>query len=82
MLSILSINIVKIEIKGIVLSKKDSYGKRGFMYFIGYISNDGIIPLCIKFPQMNAFAKYFDNNNKYMNFLVRNGEKLKKYNAV
>ena len=31
---------------------------------------------------MNAFAKYFDSNNKYMNILVYDKELLKKYNAV
>ena len=34
------------------------------------ISNDVIVPLYIKLPQMNAFVKYFDSNNKYMNLLV------------
>ena len=35
-----SINIHKVDIKRIVLSIKESYGKRvAFKYFIGYISN-------------------------------------------
>ena len=28
---------------------------------------------------MNAYAKYFDQNNKYMNLLVNNKEILEKY---
>ena len=38
-------------------------GKIGsFKYFIGYISNYGIIPLYIMLPKMHPFAKYFDRN--------------------
>ena len=69
-----------------MLSSKESYdNKGGLKYFIGYISNFGIIPLYIKIPQMNAFVKNFDSNNmnsKCMNLLVRDIEILKKYNAV
>ena len=55
-----------------MLSRKDSYSNKGaFKYFLGYISNDGIIPLCIKLPQMNIFAKSFDSNNKYMSWWQR-----------
>ena len=48
------ISINKAKFKKVVLPKKDLYGnKSAFKYFIRYISNDGIIPLCIKLPQMN-----------------------------
>ena len=64
-----------------MLSSKESYdNKGGLKYFIGYISNFGIIPLYIKIPQMNAFVKNFDSNNmnsKCMNLLVRDIEILK-----
>ena len=36
-------------------------------------------PLCIKLPQMNAYAKYFDKNSKYMNHLVIDENILNKY---
>ena len=39
-------------------------------------------PLCIKVLQMNAFIKYFDNNNKYMKSLVHDEELLKKFNEI
>ena len=78
-----SITTDKVEIEKIVLSKKDSYGNKGaFKYFIGYKSNDGIIPLYIKLPQINAFAKHFDGNNKYMNLLVLDERLLEKKNEV
>ena len=34
------------------------------------IGNVFPIPLCIKLNQINGYVKYFDNNNKYINFLV------------
>ena len=35
------------------------------------------MPLYIKLPQMNAYAKHFDSNNKYLNLLVLDEELLK-----
>ena len=31
---------------------------------------------------MNAYSKYFDKNNKYMNLLVNDKEILKKYTEI
>lgn len=56
-----SININKVDFRKIVLSRKDSYRKKGlFKYFIGYINEADAFPapLCIKIPQMNEYAKY------------------------
>ena len=33
--------------------------------------------LCMKLPQMNAYAKYFDKNSKCMNHLVKDEKILK-----
>ena len=35
------------------------------------------MPLYIKLTQMNAYAKHFDSNNKYLNLLVLDEELLK-----
>ena len=64
------ISIDKVEIKRILLSKKDSYGKKdSFKYIIGYINETDAfpVPLCKKNPQINGYVKYFDNNNNRMN---------------
>ena len=72
----------KVEIKKLVLSKKYSYDNKGtFKYFIGYMSNAGITPLCIILPQMNGYVKHF-KNTKYMNLLVHDQELLKEYNET
>ena len=31
---------------------------------------------------MNAYAKYFDKNSKYLSFLVNNEKNFKKYNEI
>ena len=34
----------------------------------------------MKLPLVNVYAKYFDENNKWMNLIVKYEETLKKYN--
>ena len=80
-----SISIDKVVIKRIVLCNKESYNNKGsHKYFIGYIPKGNALPspLCRKFPQMNAYAKYFDKNNKCMNRLVNDKDILEKCNEI
>ena len=78
------ININEVDIKRITLSEKKSNGKDSFKYFIGYRYEGNAFPspLGVKFPQMNAYAKYFDQNSKYMNLIVNDKEILKKYTDI
>ena len=75
------INIKEVDIERRILSFKKSYGKGSFKYFIGYRHEGNAFqsPLCIKLPQMNAYTKYFDKNNKYLNHLVKDEKILKIY---
>ena len=68
----------------IVLSHKKSYSKDSFKYVIGYRHKGNAFssPLCVKLPQMNAYAKCFDKNNKYRKFLVNDKEILKKDSEI
>ena len=78
------ININEIDIEEIVLSPKKSYSKDSVKYFIGYRHKGNVFPSpsCVKLPQMNAYAKHFDKNNKYINLLVNDKEILKKYSEI
>ena len=78
------ININEVDIERIKLLDKRSYGKDSFKYFIGYSheSNTFPSPLCVKRPQMNAYTKYFDKNNKYINLLVSDKKILEKYSEI
>ena len=78
------ITINEVDIKQIVLSYKKSCSKDSFKYFIGcrHKGNAFPSPLCVKVPQMNAYAKYFHKNNEYMNLLVNDKKILKKYSEI
>ena len=77
------ITIDKIEIKQIVLSKRGSYESKGaFKCFIGYKSNHGVTLFYIKLLQMYAYAKFFESNKKYMNFLFHDKEILRRCNEI
>ena len=78
-----STNIDNVNIRRIVMSNKVLYGKKGvFKYFIAYKKDISIVPLYIKLPQMNGCIKYFDDNNKCINFLINDKERLDKYNKA
>ena len=55
-------NINEVDIEEIFSSYKKSNAKNSFKYFIGsrHKSNAFPSPLCVKLPQMNAYAKSSD----------------------
>ena len=78
------ISIDKIEIRRIVLSEKESYGKKcTFKCYIRKINETDAftVPLCITLRQINGYVKYF-NDNKCVNLLVYDRELLRKYNEI
>ena len=56
-----------IDINKTFVSKKTSYGKESFKYYIGYNDDDVIESLSIKLPQMIGYVKPFKNNNNNNN---------------
>ena len=74
--------IDNIDVKNILVSKKEAYGtKNSFKYFIGYNDNDVIRPLLVKLSQMIGYARKF-NENVTMSFKVNDKQLLKKYNKI
>ena len=74
--------IGEIDVKKILISKKESYGtKKPLKYFIGHNNNEDLRPLCINLPQMIEFDKYFDSN-KALSFKANDNELLKKYATI
>ena len=70
------------DINKILVSKKESYGKKKFLkYFIGY-NDDVIRPLCIKLPQMIGYIKHFEGGNEIMSFKASDNKLLKNYNKI
>ena len=69
-----------IDVNKILISKKESYGKKNSLkYFIGYNDDDDVIrPLFIKLAQIIGYVKHFDST-KTMSFKVSDNKMLKKY---
>ena len=66
-----SINLDLINVDQIVVSDKFQHSDDGFKYFIGYKEDEIVKPLCIIFPQMSGYIKYFENGGKNMFFLLK-----------
>ena len=64
-----------------VSKKEDCTTEKSFKYFIGYIDNDDIRPLCIKLPQMMCYVKKFDST-KTMLFKVKDKTLFKMYTKI
>ena len=66
----------------IVVSDKFKYNNEGFKYFIGYQEGEIVKPLCIIWPQMSGYIKYFENGSKNMSFLIKDDEVWEKYEQI
>ena len=78
-------NIDDIDVNKILVSEKEPYGKNNsFIYFIGYIDNDVIRPLCLKLSKMTGYINEFNENKNTITMSLRvNDEQLfKKYNKI
>ena len=76
----ISLNLVNVD--QIVISDKFKHSDDGFKYFIGYKEGEIVKPLCINFPQMSGYIKYFENAGKNMSFMIKNHDVLDKYNEI
>ena len=75
------ISIKNIDINILAVSNEVFFGKKGFKFFIGFKNAKKIRLLCILLPKMSAYRKGFDET-KYMPFLIKDNESLKKYNEI
>ena len=50
--------------------------------FIGYISNNNVIPLYLLLQQMSGWITYFENGGKNMSFKIEDDEVYLKYNDI
>ena len=66
----------------IVISEKFRHSDNGIKYFIGYLDDDIIRPLCVILPQMSAYIKYFDDGEKNMSFKIEDEYVFLKYNEI
>ena len=68
--------------KGLV-SNKISFGEKKYKYFTGYLySDDKFNPLHIMLPETSVYLKSYDGQTKWMNFLIKDDDLLKKYDTI
>ena len=70
------------DLSKIVVSSKWKISDTKYKYFCGYLNNDVIQSLCVLFPQMSGYIKYFDDGGKSMSFVTDDKEVYRKYNEI
>ena len=76
------INLDLVNVDQILVSDKYKHRDDGFKYFVGYKEGEIVKPLCIIFPQMTEYIKYFENGGKSMFFVINDDDVLDKYNEI
>ena len=65
-----------VDLSKIVVSSRWKLNDTTYKCFCGYLNNDIIKALCVIFPQMNGYVKYFDDGGKNMPFVTDNEKKF------
>ena len=65
---------MSVNVDQIVVSDKFKHNNEGFKYFIGYLEDELVKPLCIILPQVSGYIKYFEIRDKDMSFLIKDDE--------
>ena len=73
---------MSVNVDQIVVSDKFKDNNKGFKYFIGYQEGEIIKPLCIIWPQMSEYIKYFENGGKNMSFFIKDDKVWDKYDKI
>ena len=60
-----------VNVNNITISDRIKNNNDTTKYFIGYLHNNVIKPLCIILPQMKGYIKYFDNGGKTCHLILK-----------
>ena len=60
----------------------DKFKHDGFKYFIDYKEGEIVKLLCIIYPQVSGYIKYFEIGGKNMSFMIKNDDVLDKNNEI
>ena len=72
-----------VDIEKALVSNKIYFGEKNYKYFTGYLYNDDKFnPLHIMLPETSVYLKSYDGQTKWMNFLIKDADLLKKYNTI
>ena len=62
------LDINNVDIDKIITSNMVSFGKEGFIYFIGYKNKDKVKPMCVMHPKMSGYSESFDGTRSVFFF--------------
>ena len=72
-----------VDIEKALVSNKIYFGEKNYKYFTGYLYNDDKFnPLHIMLPETSVYLKSYDGQTKWMNFLIKDDDLLKKYDTI
>ena len=72
-----------VDIEKALVSNKIYFGEKNYKYFTGYLYNDDKFnPLHVMLPETSVYLKSYDGQTKWMNFLIKDADLLKKYNTI
>ena len=76
------IRLKDIIVKNIVVSNKVQINDKIVKHYIGYITDDNVIPLILLLPVMTRWIKYFENDGKNISFKIDDNDVYVKYNNI
>ena len=72
-----------VDIEKVLVSNKISFGEKNYKYFIGYLYNSNKVkPVNIMLPEISSYVKNYDEQTKWMYFLIEDDDLLEKYNTI
>ena len=72
-----------IDIEKVLVCNKIYLGEKNYKYFIGYLYNDHKIKsLHVILPKTGAYVKSYDEQTKWMYFLIKDNDLLENYNNI
>ena len=77
-----TIDLLSVDLDQIVVSYRFKHNNEDFKYFIGYLKGEIVKPLCIIFPQMSGYIKWFENGSINMSFLIKDDKVWDKYDKI
>ena len=79
----ISIFLRDVGIKKVLVSNKIPFGEKNSKHFIGYLyDNHKVKLLHIMLPKTTAYVKCYDEQTKWVYFLIEDDDLLQKYNTV
>ena len=73
---------MSVNVDQIVVSCKFKHSDEGVKYFVRYQDSEIVKQICIIFPQMSGYIKYFEIGGKNMSFLIKDDDVWEKYENI